>query len=182
MDVNRQKLESLYAEHAELPYISPERDIQAFLNDVPVKLVSKYNMTRLENGLLPGDIIMLWRVSFDTFTTQSWFPKYFEYTYGIDAKQSIKDLVSNGYVEIETAFNSIDHLNAAQVKKILQEKGVKGLSKCSRGQLNQLLNEHYTEEELAPYVTVRGYLLTEKGKVALEQGQEVVDKHPKKKY
>lgn len=182
MDVNRQKLESLYAGHAELPYISPERDIQAFLNDVPVKLVSKYNMTRLENGLLPGDIIMLWRVAFDTFTTQSWFPKYFEYTYGIDAKQSIKDLVDNGYVEIETAFNSIDHLNAAQVKKILQEKGVKGLSKCSRDQLNQLLNEHYTEEELAPYVTVRGYLLTEKGKVALEQGQEVVDKHPKKKY
>lgn len=180
MDVNRQKLESLYAGHAELPYISPERDIQAFLNDVPVKLVSKYNMTRLENGLLPGDIIMLWRVAFDTFTTQSWFPKYFEYTYGIDAKQSIKDLVDNGYVEIETAFNSIDHLNAAQVKKILQEKGVKGLSKCSREQLNVLLREHYTEEELSPYITVRGYILTEKGQLALEQGQEVVDKHPKK--
>ena len=27
-----------------------------------------------------GDIILLWRVGFDTFTTQSWFPKYFEYT------------------------------------------------------------------------------------------------------
>lgn len=182
MDVNRQKLESLYAGHAEMPYISPERDIEAFLNDIPVKLVSKYNMTRLENGLLPGDIIMLWRVAFDTFTTQTWFPKYFEYTYGIDAKQSINMLVENGYVEVESAFNSIDHLNAAQVKKILQEKGVKGLSKFSREQLNQLLSEHYTEEELSPYVVVRGYALTDKGEQALLEGQEVVDRHPKKKY
>lgn len=180
MDANRQKIESLYAGHAEIPYISPERDIQAFLNDVPVKLVSKYNMTRLENGLLPGDIIMLWRVAFDTFTTQSWFPKYFEYTYGINAEQSIKDLVNNGYVDIETAFHSINHLNAAQVKKILQAKGIKGLSKCSREQLNSLLSKYYTEEELSPFVTVRGYILTDKGKKALLDGQEVVNKHPQK--
>ena len=32
-----------------------------------------------------GDIILLWRVGFDTFTTQSWFPKYLEHAYGIDA-------------------------------------------------------------------------------------------------
>lgn len=168
-----------YVGYPELPYIHPERDLST---EVPRKLVTEYNMTRLNNGLLPGDIILLWRVAFGTFTTHSWFPKYFEYTYGINAEQSIKELVENGYVEVETSFQSLNHLNAAQVKKILQEKDIKGLSKCTREQLDNLLVEHYTEEELSKYVSVRGYALTEKGKQALLEGQEVVDKHPKKKY
>lgn len=121
MDVmqNRQ----YYVGYPELPYIHPERDLST---EVPRKLVSEYNMTRLNNGLLPGDIILLWRVSFGTFTTHSWFPKYFEYTYGINAEQSIKELVENDYVEVETAFQSLNHLNAAQVKKSCKKKILKG--------------------------------------------------------
>ena len=29
--------------------------------------------------------MLLWRIQFGTFTTETWFTKYFEYTYGIDA-------------------------------------------------------------------------------------------------
>ena len=47
-------------------------------------------MELLTDDLLAGDIILLWRINFGTFTTETWFPKYFEYTYGIDApKQAI---------------------------------------------------------------------------------------------
>ena len=53
-----------------------------------------------------GDIILLWRVGFDTFTTQSWFPKYFERTYGIDAAFDLRMLVKAGLVEIESAADS----------------------------------------------------------------------------
>ena len=42
-------------------------------------------MELLTDDLLAGDIILLWRIQFGTFTTETWFPKYFEYTYGIDA-------------------------------------------------------------------------------------------------
>ena len=31
-------------------------------------------------------------------------------------------------------------------------------------------------------LTIRGYEITEKGKKLLEKYQEIVDKHPKKKY
>lgn len=168
-----------YEGYPEIPYINPNRQLAM---EVPRKLVSKYNMTRLESGLLPGDIILLWRVAFGTFTTTVPYSKYFEYTYGIDGPKNMAKLVEDGYVVVETAFDSLDHLNAAQVKSLLQQKSIKGLSKCTREQLDHLLSEHYTEEELAKYVTVRGYVLTEKGKLALAQGQEVVDKHPKKKY
>lgn len=170
---------SYYEGYPEIPYIHPERHLAT---EVPRKLVSKYNMTRLANGLLPGDIILLWRVAFGTFTTATPYSKYFEYTYGIDGPKHMEALIQSGYVVIETAFNSLDHLNAAQVKSLLQRKEIKGLSKCTREQLDCLLSEHYTEEELAQYVTVRGYVLTEKGNQALLDGQEVVDKHPKKKY
>ena len=53
------------------------------------KLIPKWVLEVLDEIKLSGgrvfevtasDIILLWRVGFDTFTTQSWFPKYFEYT------------------------------------------------------------------------------------------------------
>jgi len=59
-----------------------------------------------------GDIILLWRVGFDTFTTQSWFPKYFEYTYGIDAAFDLRMLVEAGFVEVESAADSLDLVTA----------------------------------------------------------------------
>ena len=41
-------------------------------------------MELLTDDLLAGDIMLLWRIQFGTFTTETWFTKYFEYTYGID--------------------------------------------------------------------------------------------------
>ena len=52
----------LYRNHAEIPYISPERDLKKWLEEAAlssVKLVPKRNMIRLEEGLLPGHIIVL---------------------------------------------------------------------------------------------------------------------------
>ena len=85
-------VECVYRNHRSLPYISPERNLAAWLEEVGVsssKLVPKWVLEMLDEVELfggrvfevtAGDIILLWRVGFDTFTTQSWFPKYFEYT------------------------------------------------------------------------------------------------------
>ena len=49
-------------------------------------------MKRLEEGILPGHfLILLWRISFSTFTNESVFPKYFEYTYGVNAEQALQE-------------------------------------------------------------------------------------------
>ena len=81
-------LEKIYKDHQVKPYISPDRDIETWL--LNPKPVPKRNMELLEDSLLAGDIILLWRISFGTFTTETWFPKYFEYTYGIDTPKHLK--------------------------------------------------------------------------------------------
>ena len=120
-------------------------------------------MELLTDDLLAGDIILLWRIQFGTFTTETWLPKYFEYTYGIDAPKHLKTLVEKGYTVIETAFDSLDHLNATMKKNILKSKGIVGLSKMKAANLDQALHDNFSEEELASHFAIRGYKLTPKG-------------------
>ncbi|GGE31593.1 hypothetical protein [Streptococcus himalayensis] len=176
----KEQVYQLYKDHASMPYIAPDRDLATWLLDA--KPVPKRNMEPLADGLLAGDIILLWRIQFDTFTTDSVFPKYFEYTYGIYAPKHLADLVANGYAVVETAFDSLDHLNATMKKSILKTKGVTGLSKMKAADLDAALKEHFSEEDLAATFSIRGYKLTAKGENALAENQDVIDRHPKKKF
>ena len=108
------------------------------------------------------------------------FSKYFEYTYGIDAPKNLKTLVEKGYADIETAFDSLDHLNSTMKKNILKIKGITGLFKMKATDLDQALHDNLTEEELASHFSIRGYKLTPKGEQILKQYQDIVDRHPKK--
>ncbi|HFI0358405.1 TPA: hypothetical protein ACGOWA_001575 [Streptococcus suis] len=173
------RIEEMYKDHEVKPYISPERDLAAWL--LEAKPVPKRNMIRLEEGLLAGDIILLWRVNFGAFTTTTPYSKYFEYIYGINGPAHMEKLLAEGYVYLETAFDSLDHITSTAKKTILKAEGVTGLSKMKAADLDTALKDHLTEEKLAPYFAVRGYALTEKGRAALENHPEVIDKHPKKK-
>ena len=62
-----QRIAEMYNDYEVKPYISPERDLATWL--LEAKPVPKRNMVRLEEGLLPGDIILLWRINFGTFET-----------------------------------------------------------------------------------------------------------------
>ncbi|MCK3922346.1 hypothetical protein HCC23_00095 [Streptococcus suis] len=173
------RIEEMYKDHEVKPYISPERDLAAWL--LEAKPVPKRNMIRLEEGLLAGDIIFLWRVNFGTFTTTTPYSKYFEYIYGINGPAHMEKLLAEGYVYLESAFDSLDHITSTAKKNILKAEGVTGLSKMKAADLDTALKDHLTEEKLAPYFAVRGYALTEKGRAALDNHPEVIDKHPKKK-
>ncbi|HEM6081884.1 TPA: hypothetical protein U2C13_000231 [Streptococcus suis] len=173
------RIEEMYKDHEVKPYISPERDLAAWL--LEAKPVPKRNMIRLEEGLLAGDIILLWRVNFGTFTTTTPYSNYFEYIYGINGPAHMEKLLADGYVYLESAFDSLDHITSTAKKNILKAEGMTGLSKMKAADLDTALKEHLTEEKLAPYFAVRGYALTEKGRAALENHPEVIDKHPKKK-
>lgn len=166
----------LYADYEVKPYVSAGRDME----NEEDKPVPRRNMERLQDGLLAGDIILLWRIAFGTFTSETWFPKYFEYTYGIDAPRHLQTLIEKGFAYVESAFDSLNHITSAQKKKILQAKGVAGLSGMKAAQLDTALYEHLSEEELGTFFTVRGIALTEKGDQALKDNQAVIDRHPKK--
>ena len=176
------KIKSLYKDHEEFPYISPDRNLDDWLQKLEIsseKLVAKRNMVRTEEGLLPGHIILLWRVSHETYTVGHWITKYFEYDYGIDGND-IDWLVEEGYVRIMTAKESLNYETATLLKKLLKDKGVKGYSKFNKEDLIEAVQETYTEEELGKVTKQRGYLLTKKGTQALANNQFVIDKHPKK--
>ena len=177
------QIEVIYEGYPELPYISPERNLKKWIRDLSLTSETRVplrNMQRTHEGLLPGDIILLWRISLGTFTNESVMPKYFEYDYGIHANQSLTDLIIEGYVIEESAYESMDHVTAALLKSLLKLKQVKGYSKLNKTDLVEEVKKHYSDEELGEYFDVRGTRLSESGKKALANNQFVIDKHPTK--
>lgn len=68
-------MKNIYEDYDIKSYISPNRDLDKE-NFIPVP---KKNMSLLQDDLLAGVIILLWRIIFGIFTNKSWFLKYFEY-------------------------------------------------------------------------------------------------------
>ena len=185
-------VEHLYRNHRSLPYISPERDLAAWLEEVELsssKAVPKWALEPVANielygGYLfevtAGDIILLWRISFSTFTTQSWFPKYFEHTYGIDAAFDLRMLVEAGLVEIGSAAGSLDLVTTPALRKALKDAGVNGLSGATKADLMRLAREHLSPAQFEEVVPIRSYKLTTVRRALLDAHPEVVAKHSKK--
>lgn len=185
-------VECVYRNHPSLPYISPERNLAAWLEEVELsssKVIPKWALEPVANielygGYLfevtAGDIILLWHISFNTFTTQSWFPKYFEHTYGIDAAFDLRMLVEAGFVEIESAADSLDLVTAPALRKALKDAGVNGLSSAKKADLMRLAREYLSPAQLEDATPERSYKLTTAGRALLEAHPEVVAKHPKK--
>ena len=92
--------------------------------------------------------ILLWRVHFGTYTTESPLHKYFYTTYGIDAQKELDWLIEAGYVRLMTAQESLQYLRAGQIKDFLKSKEVKGLSKMKRADLDQSMAQVYSEAGL----------------------------------
>lgn len=188
LDVNNKDVQavfSLYEEYAEVPYISPKRDLENWLHLVKIgseHLVSKRNMVRYEEDVLPGHLILLWRIDFGTFTNESTFPKYFEYDYGINGSLALDELQEKGYAKELSATDSLDYLNAAQLRAILKQFGQTGYSKLNKAELMGLAKKELTEEQLATQFHIRGIQITSEGKAILSKYPKPVDRHPKKKY
>ncbi|WP_218957787.1 hypothetical protein [Facklamia lactis] len=177
-----QAVQHLYRDHEEFPYISPDRNIEKWLEGVQLsteKIVPKRNMIRTKEGLLPGHIILLWRVSHGNYTVGHSITKYFEYDYGIDG-HDIDWLVEEGYVRILTPKESLIYVTSPILKQFLKETNIKGFSKMKKEELIEAVREIYTEEELELKFDQRGYILTSKGEEALKNNQAIIDKHPKK--
>ncbi|MBF0713903.1 hypothetical protein HZY83_04310 [Gemella sp. GH3] len=172
-----------------MPFISKDRDLKEWLEEVELsksKLVPKRNMQRTKEGLVAGDVILMWRVNFGTFTTESikpgMYPKYFEYSYGIDAPNNLEILIKEGYIKIDSIKDSLQHTTITNLKKFLKDNKVVGISKMKKEDVYTYIKDNFSEDELSKYIKVLGYSLTEKGKNTLSNNSDIIDKHPKKKF
>lgn len=114
----------IYKNYPEQPYISPDRDMESWGKTpelFPYGIIEKKQMQRLPEGILPGHVIMLWRIHFNNFTNTTVIPQYFEYRYGVDSEECIQTLIKLGYTEICSAKDSLDSLNMNALKEILKK-------------------------------------------------------------
>lgn len=88
-----------YKSYPELPYISELRDENwiEMVRTFPNMLVSKNNMTRYSDGLLPGHVYLLyWADKY--YGKDRKVPEYFEFEYGINYEREKSILTDLGYL------------------------------------------------------------------------------------
>lgn len=176
------QISKVYEGYANQPYISDERDLamwEVYPERFPYAKVEKKQMILLEEGLFPGDIILLWRIGFLNFTNESWFPDYFEYRYGVNPIESIERLKEKGCIVIGNVFDSLGTINAPTIKHILKDKGLKVTGK--KQDLIQRLLENVSEEDLSDYIQTRLYLPTSNGLDLISKYDAIIQKHGPKK-
>src|SRR5699024_3482936 len=86
--------------YEKIPVLPNEEECKRILAEFetfPSVIVPKENMKKLNNGLLPGHIIILWWVN-NPRTNKKNIPLYFLYEYGIDFNKQFDFLVSKNYV------------------------------------------------------------------------------------
>lgn len=176
--MHTKSVSSIYKDYPEQPYISPKRDLDAWVKTperFPYGKVAKAEMTRLDEGLLPGHIVMLWRVGFGSFTTESVIPSYFEYRYGVEATEVLNTLMDKGYIELCDAKDSLYLLNAAVLKRILKQHGLP--AKGKKDELLQRMSDEVPQDALAVGFEVRAYRITPSGTKLLTKYDNIIQKH-----
>lgn len=171
-------ISNLYCDYTEQPYISPERDLKSweeFPEDFHYGKVERKQMVRLPENLLPGDIILLWRVFLGTFNTKSIYPQYFEYKYGINGEESLENSINLGYVKKLNATESLDALNINIYKRILEKYDLKKSGK-KQDLINRII-ENIPEEKLDLEFDLRKYEITLAGKQLVEKYDNIIQKH-----
>lgn len=168
----------IYKDYPEQPYISPDRDLEAWEKNpelFPYGIVEKKQMQRLPEGILPGHIIMLWRIHFNNFTNKTFIPQYFEYRYGVDSEECIQTLINRGYVEICSAKDSLNLLNMNALKDILEKSNLD--TKGKKGILLSRITDNISEEELIKLFSLRKYKITSSGEEILKKYDNIIQKH-----
>ena len=167
-----------YEGYPERPYISKERDMedwQAYPEKYPYGVVEKRNMVRLDEGILPGDIVMLWRIGFGNFTTETHIPNYFEYRYGVESLASLERLEEKAYAETLDAKGTLDLISMPVLKRILEHFGLKKTGK--KQELVDRMLENVGAADLGSQFSERKIAITERGRDMLKKYDAIIQRH-----
>ena len=107
------------------------------------------------------------------------YPEYLRSRYEVGfAKEKLKSLEKRGYIRPSTAAESIPHMKVSNLKEIASQFGIKASGKkedlCTR------IVENVTEEQLAPCIADRFWIVTDEGNAFLDDNRYIklyLDKH-----
>jgi|GEM_PF-4764243 len=129
---------------------------------------------KLSNGLLPGEIVLLDWID-GTFLTDTKFPQYFEYEYGINTENSLKKLISNGFVEYAGPEEALFSLTVNSLKQILRSKSLKVSGR--KADLIERIKDNFTISEIENLVKDKPLKVTATGKNILKEYDYIVSAH-----
>lgn len=179
-NIDTVKKRNTHTHYSEMPYINPNRDFDTFIDKLAVQkenLVPKRNMQRTDEGLLPGHIILLWRLDLGTFSTESAIPRYFEYSYGINALAELDVLIEAGLAYQMSAKETLYLVNAGTLKRILKNAGLSGYSSMKKDALIKFVQNEISEDDLAPQMPMIAYQTTERGHKLVEKHHDIIQRH-----
>ncbi len=182
MNITKKVISIKYKDYPNQPYISLSRDLSKWESNpelFPYNIVERSQMIKLEEGIFPGDIIILWRIGFDNFTNMSVIPQCFEYRYGINSNDSVERLLKLKYAILCNATDSLVELTSLQLKNILKLKHLKVSGK--KQELLDLIVDNFKEDELKNLFELRKYKITNSGKELLNTYSSIIKKHGIKK-
>ncbi len=120
----------------------------------------------LSNGLLPGEILLINWISGRSKNT--YFPRYFETNYEINAESSLNKLIKKGFVTVSLAKNSLSSLKVPELKVALKTKQLKVGGK--KDELISRVLDNFTRNEIDSLVGEKVLIkATSKGEKALEE-------------
>lgn len=173
----KKRTHPIYKDYPEQPFISEKRDLEKWANDpkeFPYGVVERRQMVRTEEGLLPGDVVLLWRIHFGNFTTETWIPEYFEYRYGVDSEASAQLLLEKELVTLGNARDALSELNMHRLKKILKKYDLP-----VSGKRQEILDRVHSlsDAQLEEAVQIRRYQATELGEEVLSRHDDIIVRH-----
>lgn len=169
-------LSDLYNSYPVKPYVSPHIDWNELNNmamSFPSVVIPKETMTPYKNGLLKGDIILLWL--YNGRLEDHLPPGYFEYKYGINFEAHLLQVQKLGFLKKKSYYESLPKHKNDFLKNLLVAKGVSNSG--NKKELVAKIIANYSIDELASLNIARVLVVTETGSEILKKFDDVIDFH-----
>ncbi|MGG5341921.1 hypothetical protein [Enterococcus sp. AZ192] len=177
LDKEAARIAAIYETYPEFPVMSADRDVDIWLQAIAngsVTIVPKEHMTRNEDGLLPGEVLLLdWVNEKDSTFTD--FPDFFEMEFGIDPVEATNQLLFSDYLDILNEPSVLEFWSLTQLNEVLEENG---LTTCSdQEQAITKIKKEFSKDYITNMIDPGIYVLMEKGQKIVEKYTDFIHEY-----
>lgn len=177
LDKEAARIAAIYETYPEFPVMSADRDVDIWLQAIAngsVTIAPKEHMTRNEDGLLPGEVLLLdWVNEKDSTFTD--FPDFFEMEFGIDPVEATNQLLFSDYLDILNEPSVLEFWSLTQLNEVLEENG---LTTCSdQEQAITKIKKEFSKDYITNMIDPGIYVLMEKGQKIVEKYTDFIHEY-----